>query len=392
VDARRYTLWLLAGTALLLGLAAAVNRVVDPYWYYRDVEIEGVNAVKPRFARYARHVKPQLLAREQPQAIVLGSSFSEIGFDPLDPALTAGGTLKGYNFAFAGADWGLVQCHFAYARSVTALKRVVVGLHAGPLPAVDCTDRLPEVRAFSQLNLLLSLQALNQSLRTVLEQRRGRSSHTPEGRYLYARGDANAAARFREYFLGRGRADPRCSLERVPAAAPPSRDAMPALPAADAALDLSGLRAMVRAARADGIELRFFVYPQHALLQELDLLCGRDTGRWQVLAAMARVVAEEAPDGSAQLWLFHGYNDVTGEGIAGTPPRYWQDPEHFNYEMGALMLADLFGGAPVGAIGRRLTPADIADAHRAQRDGRDRYLAAHPGFYGELRAALAPLR
>jgi hypothetical protein len=392
MGARRYTLGLLAGIALLLGLASAVNRVVDPYWFYRDVEIEGFNAVKPRFARYVRHVKPQLLARERPQAIVLGSSFSEIGFDPGNPALTAGGTLRGYNFAFAGAGWSLVQCHFAYARSVTRLKRVVVGLHPEPMGAGDCSKLMPEVRAFSQVNLLLSLQAVNQSLRTVLEQRRGRSSHTPEGRYLYARGDAGVAARFREHFHGLAHRDPRCSSERAPAKPPPSREIAPALPVPSAAIDLSGLRAMVRAARADGIELRFFIYPQHALLQELEMLCGIGMERWAAYAAMAQAVAEEAPDGSAQLWLFNDYNAVTGESITKRNPAYWQDPEHFNYEMGALMLSDMYGSAPVGAFGRHITPDNVAATHRAFLAARDRYVSEHPGFYDELRAALTPLR
>ena len=137
MSAKRYTLLMLLGAALVVAAAAATNRVVDPFWYYRDIEIEGFNTVKPRFARYERHVKPQLLARERSQAIVLGSSISEIGFDTNDPSLTAGGALKGYNFAFAGAPWPLVQCHLSYARAVTDLKRVVLGVHLQALPLVD---------------------------------------------------------------------------------------------------------------------------------------------------------------------------------------------------------------------------------------------------------------
>jgi hypothetical protein len=390
--AKRYTLGLLLGVAGLLALAAAVNRLVDPFWYYRGPEIAGFNAVKPRFARFERHVKPQLLARERPQAIVLGSSFAEIGLDANDPALTAGGRLKAYNFAFAGAGWMLVQCHLSYARSVADLERIVVGVHPGPLPAANCSDGLPEVRDFSEAKLLLSLQALNESLRTVLEQRRGRSSHTREGRYLYASDDPRVGARFRERFLGQAQSDPHCTLEAVPASAPQSRDIAPALAGAAGDLDLSGLRAVIRAARASGAGLMLFAYPQHALSLELDLLCGRLAARWEALAAMAQVVAEEAPDGGAQLWTFYGYNAVTGEGIAGRQPSYWQDPEHFTYRMGALMLADMYGGSAVGTIGRRITPDAVADAYRIFLADRDRYLVAHPRFYDELRAALAPLR
>jgi hypothetical protein len=30
--------------------------VVDPFWYFRDIEIAGLNAVKPRFARFVRQI------------------------------------------------------------------------------------------------------------------------------------------------------------------------------------------------------------------------------------------------------------------------------------------------------------------------------------------------
>ncbi|MBI3917636.1 MAG: hypothetical protein HY322_11585 [Betaproteobacteria bacterium] len=391
MTSRQYTIGLLAGVALLLGLAAATNRLVDPFWYYRDLEIEGFNAAKPRFARFERHIKPQLLARERPQAMVLGSSLAEIGFDANDPALTGAGKLKGYNFAFAGAGWDLVQCHFEYALAVTDLKRAVIGIHPGALPATDCANRMPEVREFSEVKLLVSLRVLQNSMRTVMEQRRGRSSHTREGRYLYARDIPGVAMRFREFFLGRQRSDSRCTIERVrvpPAGASPAAAAI-ALPRR---LDLSGLRALIRAARARGIELRLFAYPYHALSLELDFLCGQDAQRWAALAAITQVVAEEAPHGGVELWEFFGYNEVTGERVVSRHPQFWQDPAHFNHEMGSLMLADMFGSQSVGRLGRRLAPGGLPGAYRDFLAGRERFLAEHPWLYDELRATLAPVR
>ena len=389
---RQYAIGLLTAVLLLVGLAAAANRVVDPFWYYRDFEIEGFNAAKPRFARFERHIKPQLLARERPQAIVLGSSLAEIGFDTNDPALTGTGKWKGYNFAFAGAEWDLVRCHFEYALAVTDVKRAVVGIHPGALPAADCANRLPEVREFSELKLLLSWQVLQNSLRTVMEQWRGRSSHTRDGRYLYARDIPGVAMRFREFFLGRQRGAPRCTLERVPAEPPRAASFAADAIAPLTALDLSGLRALIRAARARGVELRLFAYPYHALSLELDFLCGQHAERWAALAAIAQVVAEEAPRGGVELWEFFGYNELMGEGVAGRHPQFWQDPAHFNHEAGSLMLSEMFGGLPAGRLGRRLGPQDVPQAYREFLAGRDRFLSEHPGFYEELRATLAPIR
>lgn len=393
MSARAYTIGLLLGIALLLGAAAGANWLVDPFWYFRSPEIEGFNKVKPRFARFERHVKPQLLARDRPQAIVLGSSFAEIGFDTGNPALTAGGALRGYNFAFAGADWELVQCYFRYALAASDIRRAVVGVHAGALPAPrDCASRLTEIGEFRPANLLLSLQVLNESLRTVAEQGRGRSSHTRSGRYLYARGVAGVDARFREYLQERARSDPSCGRGRLPASPPPSAAIAPERITPAAGLDLSGLRAVIRDAKARGVELRLFVYPMHALFIELDLLCGRTAARWAGLAAIAGVVAQEAPEGGVELWIFDGYGEVTGEPIAGGSPKFWQDPEHFNFEMGSIMLDDMFGGPAYAALGRRVTPGNLDEVYRAFLGNRDRYLAGHPRLYEDLRALLPPVR
>ena len=389
---RAYTLGLFAGLALAVGTVAAFNRVVDPFWFYRDVEIAGFNAAKPRFARFERHVKPQLLVRDQPQAIVFGSSLAEIGFDANDPSLTDGGRLKGYNFAFAGVDWAETQCYFLYALGATDLKRAVIGIHPGPLPRVDCVRQRAEIADFSQAPLLLSLRALQNSVRTVLEQGASRASHTREGRYLYTRGVPGAAARFGAFF--RGREKQGCTADQVPATPPPGEGLGAGLAnsAATVEPDLEGLRMVIRAAREKGVALRLAAYPHHALALELDFLCGTFAARWAALAAIARVVEAEAPDGSVQLWAFYDYNAVTGERVVGREPAYWQDPDHFNHEMGALLLADLFGTPSQQSFGRRLTTANMAEAQRALLASRARFLAAQPAFYDDLRATLAPLR
>jgi hypothetical protein len=112
---------------LLLGLIGLFNRIVDPFWYYRDIEIKGVNAVKLEFRNYERHIKPAILMREQPEAIILGNSFSEIGFDPNNAFFTDHGRLKAMNYAFAGAPWDMVQCQFEFAVTHAHIKRALIG-------------------------------------------------------------------------------------------------------------------------------------------------------------------------------------------------------------------------------------------------------------------------
>ncbi len=382
--AQRYTLGLLLLIALGLATVALFNRVIDPFWYYRDIEITGVNAVKPRFARFERHVKPALLVREQPQAIVLGSSLAEIGFDALDASLTDNGRLHGYNFAFAGGGWELERCAFRYALEHAPIRRVVLGIDAGALPAVDCAKAWQGMTV-STAELLFSANALHNAIRTVLEQRRARPSHTREGRYLYARDVPGAALRFREFFRrDAGRA--QCLPQRLTGAAS-TAEALPIRPAPD--IDLTGLRATIREARQRGVELAVVIYPQHALWLELGLVCGDPRARWRNIAAIAQAVTETAPDDSASLWLFDSYDALRGEKIFGAEPKYWQDPEHFNVELGARVLASVYGREQ--GFGMRVTPDNVEALYSRLLAQRERFLAAADWFNDDLRALAAPV-
>ena len=380
---RGYTLGLLLLALAALAAAAAFNRVVDPFWYYRDIEIAGFNAVKPRFARFERHVKPALLAREQPQAVIFGSSYAEIGFDPLDAALTDGGKLKGYNFAFAGAAWAHQQCAFEYALRHAPMKRAVLGIHADVHPLADCA-RVWQGMSVTQAELLLSTTAFDNAVRTVVEQRRARPSHTREGRYWYAREAPGVAARFREHFAHPEYAGARCARERF--ALPPAVGAQAITPAAN--LEVSGLRQVLRLARERGVEVVLVVYPRHAMALEIELLCGDATQRWAKIEALARVVADESPGGNAALWVFDDYDAVSGERVLGREPVYWQDPAHFNWEVGTRMLAAIYGGKT--GFGERIKPGGASAAYARLLERRAAFLAQTPWFYEDLRALAAP--
>ena len=382
MNARRYTLGLFALIALSLTAVAAFNRVIDPFWYYRDIEIAGLNAVKPRFARFERHVKPALLMREKPQAIVLGSSFSAIGFDPLDPAFTDGGRFTGYNFAFPGTAWAHEQCAFEFALRSTRLKRVVMAVSPGAMPLADCS-KVWTGMTVSTAELLLSINALDNSLRTVIEQKRARPSHTRDGRYFYTRDVPGAAARFREYFQRAEAPVMRCRAEKlkVPVALMPEKIE----PLAD--MDLSGLRAVLREARAAKVELALVIIPRHAMSLELEFACGSGAARWRAMERIARLVAEEG-GGATALWSFDGYDAMRGERVTEREPLYWQDPEHFNMEVGARMLAAMFGGER--GFGIKLTPGLAARHYAEVLASREDFLNNAPWFYPDLRALAAP--
>jgi len=65
---KQFVIRFFCSSFLLLALIGLFNRIVDPFWYYRDIEIKGFNATKLVYSNYERHIKPALLMREQPEA------------------------------------------------------------------------------------------------------------------------------------------------------------------------------------------------------------------------------------------------------------------------------------------------------------------------------------
>ena len=183
MSAKRYISAVTVMLLLLSLLIVAFNRVVDPFWYYRDVSIDGFNAIKPKFHNFERHVKPLLVQRIQPNSLIFGSSYAEIGFDPLHPALSSIG--ESYNFALAGAQWEMVSCDVFFALSEdSALHQIVLGIHPQAMPLMDCKADMAKMEDSNRIAFLFSSDAFKSSISTVLEQNKQEETHTKEGLYL----------------------------------------------------------------------------------------------------------------------------------------------------------------------------------------------------------------
>jgi hypothetical protein len=382
------------GLVVLLCLTAAFTRVVDPFWYFRDVEIEGFNAIKTKFRRFERDVKPAVVAAEQPEAVILGSSFAEIGFDPLHPALTRSGQARSYNFALAGAPWQMNFCARGCVLEAAPVRSIVLGIHAQPLPAFDCAHSIADMRETAWTALLLSPRALGAAIETVSHQRE-RGSHTREGMYYYSRFDPGVERRFGQYFASILHDAKGCSfanLERsVEAPVPPLRIAP------DTPFDVRGLARVIESVSGRDVTLRLVVYPRHVLSIETDYLCGRQFERWQALWHLARFLEEHPPaaPASVEIWDFQGYGPYTTEPVVPALMTFWQDPEHFNHEFGSVMLDWMFGGESVAAngvegLGYRVRTATLGQRYEWFSRQRIAYLEAHPGTWNTLARLLPP--
>ncbi len=393
---KRYVAIVITSLVLLLGVTATFTRVVDPFWYFRDVEIDGFNAIKTKFRRFERNVKPAVVAAEKPEAVILGSSFAEIGFDPLHPALTRDGAAASYNFALAGAPWQMNFCALEYVLAVTPVKRVVLGIHAQPLPAFDCSESIADMRETSWTALLLSPSALGAAIETVVHQGRAeRGSHTREGMYFYSRYDAGVDRRFQQFFSSVLHDAKGCRWDNLERSLHDGTAPFPV--PEDVAFDTEGLARIVEAVSGRDVTLRLAVYPRHVLSVETDYLCGREKERWRALWHLAGYLEAHrpAPPASVEIWDFQGYNNYITEPLTSTLMTYWQDPEHFNFEFGNVMLDWMFGGVPnaariLGGVGYRVTTATLAERYAWFARERIAYLDAHPATWRELGRLLPP--
>lgn len=379
MTSKQFVLRFVGACLFLLAVVGLFNRLADPFWYYRDFEIKGFNAIKTKFARYERDVKPALLIREQPEAIILGSSYAEIGFDPDNPQFTQHGQLKSTNFALAGALWPLVQCQFEFAITHAPVKRAVVGMFIGTdMPMANCDQDFASIGQVSISELLFSSRALIASLQTVKEQKKGNPSHTRSGMYFYTRDKAGVDHRFREEFMQRILANPQCQQAVSSGYEPP-------LPLTEAKLDLRGLQHIMNLAHEHQVELVLFAYPYHAYSLELNKQCNTERLRWQAMKQIARL-NEQQTEKAVAIWQFDAYNAITAEPV-GTTANYWQDAAHFNFEMGNMMLTDIFSGDKP-TLGHLLTLQHIDDDYRNFLQQRAKYLQNHPEFRMNLQKLL----
>lgn len=378
---KKYTISLLCFIVFILIIVGGINRVVDPFWYYQDFEITGFNKIKPKFRRYERYIKPKLVAKNQPNALIFGSSFSEIGFNPTNYSFTDNGKLKGYNFGIAGASWERVQCYIDYALKVTDINRIVVGFAPGPLPITNCKGVLPEIDNFSEFNLLFSMKAIDASIGTMLSQHKARPSHTKDGMYYYIRGDAGIDNQFREFYRNFEKHN-KCNLKQLLSTGSHKVTLDELMPEMTSNIDISGLLNIVKQTNSKNIKLRLYIYPSHAIWQEIQIMCGNYKNYWSNLSYIMQEV--EKLGGDVEIWDFNQFNKYTAEEIINQSAIYWQDPEHFNYEYGELMLNSMFNGDSELLFGVRLTSKNIKQSYQEYIMNRNNYLNTHNEFISSL--------
>jgi hypothetical protein len=373
MPAKKYFYVFIALVIIFSLLVMIFNWAVDPFWYYRDIQISGFNTTKVEFGKYERHVKPALVQREQPASLIFGSSYSEIGFNPLHPALRATG--GSYNFALAGAEWDMVYCAVQFAlKNDSALRQVVLGIHPSGMPNVECKAAISKMENPEERDFLFSYDALRSSVITVLKQSNGRPTHTEGGLFYGNRGRPGTAGAFSEIFH---KYYHPCVISKI-------IKNPPILPMPQQTnLDLSGLHDIIKKANKRGIILKLVVYPRHALTFEQEYQCGIRGARWEALSQIV-AMAEVEKMTNIQVWDFEGYHAIGTEKISDEPGVYWQDNAHYNTEFGTIMLDEMFGLVPP-KYGEQLLTRNLRIRQKREIRERAEYIGEHPEFLEQLK-------
>jgi hypothetical protein len=395
---------------LLIAAIAAVNCVVDPFGTYRLVELEGFNTDKPAVDHRVRLVKAYDVRRLKPRGIILGTSRSHLGLRPShdgwDPAAK-----PVYNLAFDGATTKEMYQYLLHAHAVRPLRQVVLGLdtyHATLAPATARPDFDPHlldapgalalpslVRA--DLKVLASLDTLRASVATVRSQRdRQPQWFAPDGQRLGEVFFRRAGEHFEElgprgYFEEIDRLEVGFKREGQLAANTRETGRTAQVPTAAGETSLDYIRRIVAFCRAQGVDLRIFIAPEHAHQLEITAAIGEWATLENAKRALVRLLAEDAvryPGAPPiPLWDFSGYSSVTTEALprpgSHAEMEFYWDSSHFKDIVGDFVLDRLFGlSHPRREVpadfGVRLTPATIDLTLAQLRADQLAYRRGHP--------------
>jgi len=382
------------GSALFFG---AGNLLIDPYGLFQLVSRSGFNAVKPRPDHSLAEIKMATVLKYPANALIIGNSRAEIGFDPQHPVWRSQ-SLSAYNLAVPGSGIQNSAEQIKQLENKLHPRLVLLGLDfldflvnpsstENPPPAHDQFDLRDRMRlGFASL---FSIQAAADSLRTLRIQR----DATPES--ITDRGfnpllDYQPIARSEGYYaMFRQRAQSNAQrFARMPKGL--FKNGSKSSP------EWEALTAILEETLNRGGSVKIVIYPYHAQL----LAMFEQYQLWPAFEAWKAHVAEVAQavldrhSGRIELWDFSGFSDYQCEPIPRKGDKqsvvrgYWE-AGHFKKELGDVMLTRMFdrrensNPAADRIFGMPLTTANLEQNAARVRSERETCLAHSPEIFSE---------
>lgn len=317
---------------------ASLNYVVDPYNIFRAVEIPGFNREKPDMdVRGLSRVKAIDLATGDYDTLILGTSRVFWGINPENPVF---GSEKVYNAGILSTSSYQIHKVFEFARQHQRLKTVVLGLDINAfdaqrpwvLPDQDFNQSafVSKFPLLENLKSLLSYDALIYSWQTFQFNRQGKrfDKYTAQG---FIKPESFTLDRNKNFQL----------------VAQKIQDDQQSARFSYNKETLQFLIDIVKVCDQNNIELKLFIEPTHAIMQDWIVRSGNlpTFETWKrALAIVVHNYGSSHP-GSIVLWDFTGKNPINNEKIPTSAQprlRWYIDPVHYTPETGAVMMARIF--------------------------------------------------
>lgn len=346
---RKRYLWKLAATFIGAIIATGlINLIIDPYGTFRIVDIKGLNHIKPYPDHDIETIKSHALRHMSPDALILGNSRAEVGFDPMHEAWKNAGYRSVYNAAIAGTSPSTAWSQLQKVAQRQPPKFILLGIDffdfpiapdKKPSPAKKPSDnKIEDVRW--ALNATLTMQAMIDSAVTIRRQFQANPQQlTTQGfNPLLEYKDIAKTEGYWSLFRQRLEDNAR-NHGRKPANI--------FLRGTQSSPTFDDIRRIVRWSAENNTALRLVIYPYHAQLQclidEIGLWPTFEEWKRQIL----RIVNEESrksPESNIALIDFSGFSEFSEETIPGkddkkTATKWYWEAGHFKKELGDHILS-----------------------------------------------------
>ncbi len=390
-------------TVLILAVCALGNWFVDPYDMFGSSRISGINQKKPAAETRERITKPYRVLEVQPKTLILGNSRPELGLDP-SYHCWPGEMRPVYNMAMLGAGLYMNYRNFQHAVHNGRIKHVFLGLdflffvHQNQLTHPEKWNPpekdLEQLQVFAHGNInpqfkwnqfsnrlktLLSLQAVTDSIHTIIAQRNPNSptlnpdGHNPARQFL----SGIATEGQQVLFAQKNRAVAKLLSQQNSIFQGDQRWSE----------SFEILRRILVLADSHNIQVTLFINARHA--DYLNLIAF--SGKWSMLEEWKRVLTVLAERYKAQVWDFHDFDTFStppapseiGEALAG----YWE-PGHYRPELGNAMLNSMVGKnckSGVTKVGSALQSTRIEEHLEKLSQHRQKYIKKHHKELMELK-------
>ncbi len=346
---RKGYLWKMAATFFGAIIATGlINLVIDPYGTYRLIDIRGLNHIKPYPDHDIETIKAIALYHISPDALILGNSRAEVGFDPTHPAWKKAGYRSVYNAAIAGTSPGTAWSQLEKVAQQQPPKFILLGIDFFDFPITldkkistapkPSDNRLNDARW--ALNATLTMQAMIDSTATV------RRQYQENPQQLTMQGfnpllEYKDIAKMEGYWsLFRQRLEENAKNHlRKPANL--------FLRGTQSSPTFDDIRRIISWSVANNTNLRIVIYPYHAQL----LLLIDETGLWPTFEEwkrqILRIISEESlksQRGNIALIDFSGFSEFSEEAIPSkedkkTSTKWYWEAGHFKKELGDHILS-----------------------------------------------------